>query len=80
MQSVAGVVPAFATAVLVIAAPAAVSLLLLAVFGRETRGRDLSELDATGRMPERSAVRAGGSAAPPEASGRPRREDAAGAA
>ena len=46
-SSVAGAVPAVAGAILMIAAPAAVSLLLLALFGRETRDRDLSELDAT---------------------------------
>ena len=49
--SVAGAVPPFATAVLVISAPAAISLLLLAVFGRETRGLDLSQMDLTGRLP-----------------------------
>ena len=48
--SVAGAIPAFATAVLIIAVPAAVSLLLLALFGQETRGIDLSELDRTGRL------------------------------
>ena len=48
--SVAGVIPAFATAVLVIAVPAAASLLLLALFGHETRGMDLRELDRTGRL------------------------------
>ena len=49
--SVAGAVPAFATAVLVISIPAALSLLLLAVFGRETRSLDLSQMDLTGRLP-----------------------------
>ena len=48
--SVAGVIPVFATAVLVIAVPAAASLLLLALFGHETRGIDLRELDHTGRL------------------------------
>ncbi len=48
--SVAGVIPAFASAVLVIAVPAAASLLLLALFGHETRGLDLRELDRTGRL------------------------------
>ena len=49
--SVAGAVPVFATAVLVISVPAAISLLLLAVSGQETRGVDLSEIDLTGRLP-----------------------------
>ena len=48
--SVAGAVPAFGKAVLFISVPAAISLLLLAVFGHETRGVDLRELDATGRL------------------------------
>jgi len=40
-MSVAGAVPAFGLAVLAISVPAAVSLLLLAAYGRETRGADL---------------------------------------
>jgi putative MFS transporter len=52
--SVAGAIPAFGSAVLVISVPAAISLLLLATFGRETRGVDLRELDLTGRLPERA--------------------------
>lgn len=48
--SVAGAVPAFGTAVLIISIPAAIALLLLVVFGHETRGVDLRELDATGRL------------------------------
>jgi MFS transporter, putative metabolite:H+ symporter len=48
--SVAGAVPAFAAAILVISVPAAIALLLLMVFGHETRGIDLGELDATGRL------------------------------
>ena len=47
--SVAGVVPSFATAVLVIAVPAGVALGLICLFGRESRGRDLRELDAAAR-------------------------------
>jgi putative MFS transporter len=43
--SVAGAVPHFATAVLLVAAPAAIALSLIAVFGRESRGRDLRELE-----------------------------------
>jgi putative MFS transporter len=54
--SVAGAVPAFGTAVLVISVPAAISLLLLAVFGHETRGVDLRELDVTGRLAKRRGV------------------------
>ncbi len=53
--NVAGVVPAFAAAVLVVAVPAAVAILLLALFGRETRGVDLRELDATGRISPQNA-------------------------
>ena len=48
--SVAGAVPAFGKAVIIISVPAAISLLLLAMFGHETRGVDLHELDATGRL------------------------------
>jgi putative MFS transporter len=43
--SVAGAVPPFATAVLLVAAPAAIALVLIAIFGRESRGRDLRELE-----------------------------------
>lgn len=38
-------VPAFAVAALAIAIPTVASLLLIAVFGQETRGRDLRELE-----------------------------------
>jgi putative MFS transporter len=48
--SVAGAVPVFGIAVLVISVPAAIALLLLALFGHETRGVDLRELDTTGRL------------------------------
>jgi len=48
--SVMGAVPVFATAVVFISVPAAAALLLLAIFGHETRGVDLRELDATGRI------------------------------
>ena len=48
--SVAGVVPTFAAAVIVIAVPATLSLLLLAYFGHETRGVDLGKLDRTGSL------------------------------
>jgi len=44
--SVAGAVPRFATAALVIAAAAGVALILVALFGRESRGRDLRELES----------------------------------
>jgi putative MFS transporter len=44
--SVAGAVPQFATAVLMVAVPAVISFILIAIFGRESRGRDLRELDA----------------------------------
>ena len=47
--SVAGGVPSFATAVLAIAVPAGVALVLICLFGRESRGRDLRELDAAAR-------------------------------
>jgi putative MFS transporter len=53
--NVAGVVPAFATAVLIVAVPAAASILLLTLFGNETRGLDLRELDATGRISPQNA-------------------------
>jgi MFS transporter, putative metabolite:H+ symporter len=44
--SAAGAVPPLAAASLVIAAPVTVALLLISRFGRETRGRDLRELEA----------------------------------
>jgi putative MFS transporter len=44
--SVAGAVPPLAVAATVIAAPVLVALLLIARFGRETRGRDLRDLEA----------------------------------
>jgi len=55
--SVAGAVSAFGAAVLVIAMPAAASLVLLILFGQETRGVDLRELDVTGRIsPQNSSA------------------------
>ncbi len=62
--SVAGVVPAFAKAVLVISAPAGFGLLLLALFGHETRGVDLGVIDATGRLAPRRAESSGSSLRP----------------
>jgi putative MFS transporter len=47
--SVVGAVPPFATAVLVVAVPGVIAFILIALFGRESRGRDLRELDAVGR-------------------------------
>jgi putative MFS transporter len=43
--SVAGAVPSFARSVLLVALPAAASLVLIALFGRETRGLDLRRVD-----------------------------------
>jgi putative MFS transporter len=57
--SVAGAVPAFGVAVVFISVPAATALVLLSVFGHETRGIDLGELDAAGHL--RARERAGGS-------------------
>jgi putative MFS transporter len=45
--NVVGVVPAFSVAAVVIGAPALVSLVLIAVYGRETRHRDLRDLEPT---------------------------------
>lgn len=44
-------VPAFALAAGAIAIPTVLSLLLIVIFGHETRGRDLRELETGGRMP-----------------------------
>ena len=44
-------VPAFALAAGAIAIPTILSLLLVVIFGHETRGRDLRELETGGRMP-----------------------------
>jgi putative MFS transporter len=41
-----GLVPALGVAAAVVAAPAALSLALIFIFGRETRGRDLRDLEA----------------------------------
>jgi MFS transporter, putative metabolite:H+ symporter len=43
--SALAVVPALGTAAAVVALPAALSLVLILIFGRETRGRDLRELE-----------------------------------
>ncbi|MDP8985775.1 MAG: MFS transporter [Pseudomonadota bacterium] len=56
---VIGAVPAFGMAVLAISVPAALALLLLALFGHETRGVDLRELDTTGRVAARPAGKLG---------------------
>lgn len=50
--SALAVVPALGTAALGVTLPAAASLLLICVFGHETRGRDLRELDARARIKE----------------------------
>ena len=46
--SIAALVPAMESAAVMVAVPTAVALLLVAWFGRETRGRDLRVLDADG--------------------------------
>ena len=46
--SVAAGVPPIAVAILAIAGPAVAAALLIALFGRESRGRSLGELDAVG--------------------------------
>ena len=56
---VIGAVPAFGMAALAISVPAALALLLLALFGPETRGMDLRALDTTGRMAARPAGKLG---------------------
>ena len=43
--NVVGILPGFSVAAVMIGAPAAVSLLLIAVYGRETRKRDLRDLE-----------------------------------
>ena len=53
--SVVGAVPSLAVTILAIAAPAFVSALLIALFGRETRGRDLHEIDAAGNGKRRGS-------------------------
>jgi MFS transporter, putative metabolite:H+ symporter len=44
--SVSGAAPPLATAIFVVAAVASAALILIAVFGRESRGRDLRELES----------------------------------
>jgi hypothetical protein len=43
-------VPAFALAAGLIAIPTVASLLLITIFGHETRGRDLRELETTEQL------------------------------
>jgi putative MFS transporter len=52
--SVAGAVPPLAAALLVIAAPVTVAWLLISRFGRETRGRDLRDLETAGQRVARA--------------------------
>ena len=47
--AILALVPAFSLAAGVIAIPTLLSLLLIAIFGQETRGRDLRDLETTGR-------------------------------
>jgi putative MFS transporter len=49
--SVLGAAPPFAVAALVVAIPSGLSFLLIARLGRETRGRDLREIDTTKPKP-----------------------------
>jgi putative MFS transporter len=49
--SALAVVPALGMAAAAVAVPAALSLMLIGVFGRETRGRDLRELEAKRSAP-----------------------------
>ena len=49
--SALALVPALGTAAALISIPATLSLALIWVFGRETRGRDLRELEASGVVP-----------------------------
>ncbi len=50
-MSALALVPALGLAAAVVAVPAALSLLLIWTFGRETRGRDLRELEGRRRAP-----------------------------
>jgi putative MFS transporter len=52
--SVLGAVPVFGAAVIGVSVPAGLALVLLALFGQETRGVDLDALDATGRLARRA--------------------------
>jgi MFS transporter, putative metabolite:H+ symporter len=49
--SALALVPALGTAAALIAVPATLSLALIWIFGRETRGRDLRELEPSGAVP-----------------------------
>jgi MFS transporter, putative metabolite:H+ symporter len=55
--SVAGVVPPLAAAAIAIAVPAVISSILVAAFGRESRGRSLGELDAAGAVRQARTAR-----------------------
>jgi putative MFS transporter len=50
--SVLGLVPALGAAAAFVAVPAALSLILVGWFGRETRDRDLRELEVRGALDE----------------------------
>lgn len=52
--TIVGVVPLFGTVALAIVVPSALSLVLVRIFGRETRGRDLRELEANAFRGKRS--------------------------
>jgi putative MFS transporter len=45
--SVVGIVPPLGAAALLIAVPTTIALALIAIFGHESRGRDLRELEVT---------------------------------
>ena len=55
--SLLGGVPPIATVVAFIAAPALTSSILIALFGRESRGRSLAELDLAHRLASRATAR-----------------------
>lgn len=50
LLSILAIIPSLATTAVMIALPTALSLLLVARFGRETRGRDLRDLDPGGHV------------------------------
>jgi putative MFS transporter len=55
--SVAALVPALGFAAAIVALPAMMSLALIGIYGRETRGRDLRELESPGGMEDGSKTR-----------------------
>lgn len=56
LLSIMAIIPSLAVSALMIALPTALSLILVARFGKETRGRDLRDLDPDGHVFDKSGL------------------------